>query len=367
MKFLTSFAFTAQVLPRGSRKPRREVLFSTAELEIPDLAASDLVHDAVLITTAASTGGRPGDRVSLAGFDGKLWSPLQVRPTYAGPYKSDVANFLKTCRSTFPAAPRNDNPLSACFDDDIFGPPDTPRNDDDNAMLERHHEDRYDGKVLDMSQRTAAIERYRARARDILHVEGAIYVRRPDPFWETENLIAPSLSLHARASWLEYTHRFRLDRLDDAQAWIRSRYRGQFPVSGEIHRIDTAFLSRDDLSHFLCGHLRRLLTKAAEFLPYLDSAAVLAWHRLAQSKDKMDSRRDAPVPAALGTTLVDIHRLRDALESARLPGSYLAMHESLCRDVLTPLINRIDFEIARRPRPTLNDLDEDAISRLGTP
>jgi hypothetical protein len=360
MKFLASFAFTAQVLPRGSRKPRRDVLFSTAEFEIPDLSPSDLVHDAVSVTAARNMDGT-AERVSFAGYDASLWSPLRVRPTYAGPYKSDVRNFLKTCLSTYPANPRNDNPLSDAFDE-IYSPRDLPPRDN---VLERNHEDRYDGKVLDVSSRTAAIERYRTKARDLIRVDDDIYVRRPEPCWETENATAPVLSLRVRPTWLEHAHRFRLDRLDDAQAWIRSRYRGQFPVSGEIHHLDPTFLARDDLSHFLTGHLRPLIEKSTDYLPYLDSSAVMAWHRLAQTKDQTGYRRDAAFPAPLDAALVDLHRLCDALTAARLPGSYLTSHEDLLRDTLTPLRRRIDFESARRPRPALDVVDEDAVSRLG--
>jgi hypothetical protein len=366
MKFLAPFAFTATVIPRGTRKPRREVLFSTTEFEIPDLSPSDdLTNEAISITAARDNAGE-AERVSFAGYDGKLWSPLRV-PTYiGGSHKSDVASFLRTCVSTYPACARTDNPLSAGYDDDNYGPRELPRNDG-NAMLELHHEDRYDGKILDVSQRTAAIERYRARARDLIRVGDDIYVRRPEPCWETDNPIAPTaLYLRARPSWIE-AHRFRLDRLDDAQAWIRSSYRGQFPVAGEIHQFDPAFLSRDDVSHFLTGHLRPLIDKAAVYLPYLDASAVMAWHRLTQFKDQIGAHRDAPFPAAIEPTLADLHRLRDALAAARLPGSYLATHESLLRDVVTPLFRRLDFEAARRPRPSLDAADEDALARLSTP
>lgn len=363
MKFLAPFAYTAEVLPRGSRKPRREVLFATMEHEIVDLSHSDVAHDAVVVTPAAQHEAQA--RVSLSGYDGKLWSPILVRPAYAGKHKSDVDSFLRTCASVYPASSRTDNPLSSAYDE-IYGPREFSRNDA-GSMLERYREDLFDGKIIDNSDRGAAIERFRERARDIILVDDTIYVRRPEPFWETTSTIAPTVTLHTTPSWVSGAHRFRIDRLNDVQTWVRTQYRGEFPVRGEIHQFDPAFLSRNDLSFFLTGHLRDLIEKSMAYLPYLDAATVLAWHRLAQSKDLIGARVNDAFPSDLEATLQDTRRLQDALTSARLPASYLATHEAMLREVLTPLFKRLDFEMTRAPRPAMDAADDVAIAQIAKP
>lgn len=361
MKFIAPFAYTAEVLPRGSRKPRREVLFATMEHEIVELSHSDLVRDAVVITPA-SRYNQPPTRVSLAGHNGKLWSPIAVDPHFLGQHLSDVESFLRSCASVYPDSHGTDNPLSCAYDQ-IYGPRRFPRNDD-GSMLERYREDLYDGKIINSSGRGASIERYHERARDIILVGGdSIYVRRPEPFWETILTVACSTKLYAAPRWVDNAHRFRIDRLHDVHAWVDSRY-GEFAPEGEIHQFDPSFLSRNDLSFFLTGHLRDLIKKSVSYLPYLDATTVLAWHRLSQSKDTTGPQVNTPFPADLEATIQDLHRLHDGLTAMHLPASYLTTHETMLRDVLAPFFRRLDFELARQPHLTLNVIDEDAVSHL---
>lgn len=363
MKFLCTFAYTADVLPRLSRKARREVLFAQTELEMRDVAKSDLAHDAVVVVSAPKHGDRL-ERVAFAGYDGALWTPLHADPIYTGRKRSDVKAFMATCKVPYPVHNPTDNPLSTAFDD-TYGPKDHPRNDD-GAVMTRLSEDNYDGKIIDRSGRTAAIERcQRIASQQLLHVDGDVYVRRPEPVWEVERPKAPEALLRAAPGTTEGTHFFRLDRLGAVQDWIASQYRGAYPVRGEIERLDPAFLSRDDLSHFLAWHLRPLISDTKTYLPYLDVPALTAWHRLAQRKDGI-GRIDCPFPAPLEDALSDLRRLRQALETVRLPRDYLDSHDKFLRQTVAPLFQRIEFECVRRPQLSLDEADDDALSKFGS-
>ena len=361
MKFISTFAYTADVVPKGSRKQRREVLFAQTELEIPDLAPEVLVPDAVAGTVRPERG--EGRRFSFAGHDGALWSPLQVNPTYAGQRKSTVPYFLETCRTPWPAGHRTDNPLSSVYDG-VWGPRDV--NGLDRGSVERNTEDNYAGKVIDVSRRAEAIERCRAAARDLINVDGTIYVRRPDPVWEVPATTAPEALLGEAPSRLPGRHRFRIDRLDAALAWARHGYRGEVPARGEIERCDPAYLTRDDLSHFLTNHLWTILDGAQKYLTYLSPTQVMAWHRLSQAKDRIGIYQDAPFPLPLEDALNDVRWLCGPLTDVALPASYLGVHEVFVRDHLAPFMARFDFETSRRPRVAAT-ADEEAIARLGSP
>lgn len=360
MRIPGRFAYTAETVPKRSRKARREVMSGMMEYEVREVEASDLVADALVVTPhfrrfSPEADGPP--RRSYFGYAGGLWTPLHFSESQArGRPPVTRESLTDLLRHPYPLQQVQMLPVGRAYDA-AYGP---------NVLRPGYqipNEEDYGGHILS-TDRLESMERHRAAAEDMILVDDVVYERRYEPCWHHSRVdMGASLSLWSHDNHEPLSHAFRLDRLDDAIEWIGEWGRNR-PVRGEIHRIEPAFLRRDDLSHFVNGELDRLLgAELAAVAAFLPEAAVLAWTRLKRGADREGGVRDRGYDGDLDRAVSDLRVLRDGIEAARVPTPLLKERDRVT-EKFAALFLRIDFELARRPRPVL-DVEEDlALGRL---
>lgn len=365
MKLTGRFAYTADVVPKGARKPRREALFGVMEYEIEEVSPDDLTPDALVVTPHLGEHERDDSvsvqRMSYAGWDGRLWRPIVPR-TYDGtpPQVMTRERFAAALQTTFPLRPTQRMPIDEAYGTD-FGPGAFRMGDE---QLESKREDAYDGRILS-DDRAGSIARHTAAAKRMIVVGDILHAEQYEPCWRfTDVMPNTGISLRWHSGHDLSAHSFRLDRLADLLDWIK-RPQGDFTTSGEIHAIDPAFLRRDDLSHHLNSHLDTLLNhRVAELMPYLPEQALLDWADLKRNADKHGEFGDRPFAGDVDQAIARLRGLREAIAAGRVPTSMIAQRDGVVARAFATFMARVEFELARRPALGIAPDDDVAIGSL---
>jgi hypothetical protein len=360
MKVLGRYSFVALTIPKGARKPRRELLFGTMEHEVREIALSEMVADAVVVSPFYGPNQGLPERRSYFGWEGALWRPLtslflhrevhQARPVSA----DELEGLL---RSPFPVAEIQTTPLDLAYED-RFGPANLPRGENSLADFA---EENYQGSIVS-AEKSAAIERHRTAALSMVVVDGMVYERAFEPYWRFSDLQPyPGAGLRTFPHHDPSCHGFRLDRLHHLQEWLGDKA-GRHPVRGEIHHLEPEFLRRDDLSHFVNAELNGLFDyRIAQIVPFMSDEMVAVWSKLNRSADRDVSMNDRPYEGDLGRAVNGVTALYEALLDANVPTKLLPMRNDAVRP-FARFLKRVKFELATRPR--LETEDEVAIEVL---
>jgi hypothetical protein len=369
VKVLGRFAYAADGIPKGSRKPRREMLFGLMEHEIREISRSELVDEAVVVRPYfGERDAKNGQRECYAGFEGRLWRPMIPRLAAAEVDEGRPLSAERLADLLREPYPIGGNLETTTLDEvckrDPFGVRAVHRPD---AIADRGEEN-YLGEVV-WSDKAAAAERYRRAALDMILVDGTAYAAAFEPCWRFAERgrreIGTNLTMHPYADVTGQA--FRLDRLEELRELV-GEAGARLPTRGSIDRMDPRFLCRDDLSHHVNVVLDRVLDgKVAEMVPFMSDAALSIWADLKRHVDRGPeyTANDRPLPRDLSMALAGLRLMRGEIETARLPNRFDGMR----RDAVTSfnkLFWRVDFELERRRDPVLTEdaADEAAIGAL---
>jgi hypothetical protein len=356
MKILGSFPYNADVVPKGSRKPRKTVLFARIEYDIEEAPEHAPVQDALVLQSRTFVQNGDDGRISMPGWNGRLWR-----------HRSDGVEALARELASPDPDYNHRNPVDRAYDP-TFG----PRRSDRSFVAERQREEDFVGQVL-RTDRPEQAARAAAAARDIAIFGDAVHVRANEPVLLVRHAV-DTWSLAPHHAGFQHpqatTHAFRPDRMDDAVEWVRRLSGRKEPdISGRVENAMPEFLTRDDLSNYVSMRLRHLvLDRFAEIVPHLRADAVAAWQPLARIADRLDWRSaDVPLEPGLDASriAVDVLSCYEAAAASDLPTNARWILDDLSRKELRPFKDRVDFEARRRPAPArLADADEEAVAGI---
>lgn len=362
MKCIAHYAFSADTVPKGSRKPRRQLLFGTIELDIAEVPRSETTPDAVVLIDGYQR-NRGTERFSLLGWDGRLWRPRST----VGADSPDA--LVAELRNPSPIHYR-DNPVSGSYDPS-FGP--RPVHDYIDAA-EHHLDENFVGQIL-RTDKSEAAARVLAAARDLAIIDGTVHVREREPVWSSQwysngntRIVRPRLS---GETLQPKEHLFRPDRAEDAREFSHLTAK-QVEVKDAFEHVEREFLTRDDLSHFVRSRLRELvLGRFRDLLPYLSAATFESWSRAAAVADRIQPFDvDKPLTEADAEAVIrDVTATYEGAAAVRLPSEAAWRLEEVTRNEFKPFMARVKFEHERlpRPSPSMSPPDEAAIATLGLP
>lgn len=379
MKFVGRFAYSALTTKPGMRKPRRDVLFGDMQYDIAELSAGETIRDAIVYESAF------GREERLIGWDARLWSPMDLNGSEGPPTTAE--DLKASCQLVYPAGFGTDNPIThGYFALQAYGPKELGIGEGVTGRNELG----FDGEIV-AEDRSLAIARFSALAREVVLIDGVPYSQRPEPHWR----------LNDRGDAISMTDRpmaamsvgFRLDRLDDVLAYAMEkqqqlRYRfvqqantrqGQLRLQriqqqqqmeapetrGSLIAAHPDFLRRDDLSCFFRTIARDLFqTKFLQILPFMPIDAIDIWRRHAAEVAQINPNEDAPYFLPTEVALDDFTSLAGMLKQARLPTDWLSAQEDLLKGPYRILEDHLAFEKKCGRLPTLGPADHEAIATM---
>jgi hypothetical protein len=388
MKALGTFIYSAEAVPAGTRKARRVNLIGVTEIAFREIQIKDMVADAVVVDSDDLRGGREIGRVSFSGWEKRLWLPL------GGIHLQSVKaeNYLGSLMD--PARPHffDDiaDPIRGAFDPTFAAKDSTVA---DLALAQR--EEDFAGKIL-LSNKTEALQRVEAASQNVIIVDGIVYTFRPEPIWRwsmwnasTHTLAKLDLDYHGREYYRDQS--FRLDRLDDAMEWVCARRKNANApaTTGRVISFDPEFIKRNDISYMLAEWLPHMMSpdslgaQLGDIAAYLPTESLLIWKSLSDiglangasirkrlSNIGLASRtsilQDDVFVGDVDATIQMLRTLRDDIVAARMPTARQPVQEAILRALLNPLLDRVDFDLAKAAKPGITDSEDAAIAKFAS-
>ena len=360
MKFIGSFPYNAMVLPKRSRKPRREVLFGLMEYEVAEISKGEMEQGVVSVVDTwlyddprlVHLRNRQPRETEYSGWKGDLWS----QPQQGHPW--DAESLREDRQRIHPLLGSEEWPFGRVMD--IFHGREWTGITE--AHRTRHLEQNFTGEIVS-SERARAAAAFQMACNDFVIADSEILTRRREP---TLAFGSPANFGIGIMPWAQHPlpkHIFRLDRLAEAEEWHRQKdLRGG--LSGQIVRADPAYLKRDDLSHFVANSLSHLIGKGfSPFLPNVTFATLSQWQDLAKIADRAVAVPDQPLPD-VRHALTALRALQAELETMSVQADHREARDKLLENVYAPFFRRVDYELMLRPLPELNQEDDAALSAM---
>lgn len=277
VKMLGSLTYQADIKPKGARNFRRADMSTLFEYEIASITAADMVRDAVVVMPVDNrlfySQPQTPKRTSYAGWESALWCPMTHRDE-----RLTVEQYERFLRG-----PR-DGLLAAI--DPIFNARIASASSTDRQRLSEkdiYNSETFVGTV-NWTNKPDAVTAHNAVAKLIIAVDGEIWRRHPGPTWEVHSSDGyekkyGTVLLSPDAAYYPSYDLFRIDRLDQARELCVSRF-GRAQVHGEIEQLDPRFVTRNDIGCMFHSHLKLLIQKGEQFVPYLTPAATQAFVEL---------------------------------------------------------------------------------------
>lgn len=356
IEILGLFDYEATVLMPRRRVPSRIQMFGRTTYAIATTAKPD-APEALRIRR-----GRHEDDSIYVGHRGRLYVEMTAHPhpkldvaTYQGLMDPFAANEIYSDRRPRGLRGlRSGDPLSRAA---LRLPAASTRETSAVPAKDAYaFEETFEGQVV-WSNRTESMLRHQAvAASDLLAIGGTMHARSAGPRWD----IHPSGSEITLVDAAPFaTQQFRLDRLQDAQAFAR-RWRGRdLPVHGSVLAADPDYVAGDDIAYAFRHVDTVVLKKIAEYGQYLPAEATAAWaflvHGCTHSGNDIDGV-DEPARFA--------EALRAVVDACAAPSVPPDLGDLIRKD-LGFLAERMAFErdFARTPSAVAGD-DEEALAAL---
>lgn len=347
-KFLGSFIYQIDILRPRHRSPERFDVEATAEYEIPTLSKFDLMADAVVVRIPNEKDRL--DRIAFDGWEGALWSPLDTVLDEGKPARTPIT--LADYRVGFRVNWVRDSPLHYHTDPlrrayaRRLAP--TDRGSIPNYPVDKRTiaETGLNGTIT-WSNRGDALRHHLAQARDLIVVDGLMYVRRLDPVWAVSRdsngrharLTVPQFFISSDSDVMPKSHDgrflsnmnvYRADRAATAMA-------GGIPATGEIVALDERFLSRDDAAWSLYCRLGSILSNAELLFRALPVEAVSAMKAISDTFDASSMWNLAPISARKIEIVTHLTTLSRSIAAANCPTKLVSVRDYALRGISNAL------------------------------
>lgn len=376
VKFLGNFAYQSDIVRPRHRTPERFDVVAQTEYEIPAIAKADLASGAAVINIFNERNRLT--EITLDGWNGALWSPLG---TITDDYRADLTpTTLMDYRVGFRVNWARDSLFHSHTDPlrRVYARRLAPT---ERGRIPQHLSDRKTtiaesdiaGQVT-WSNRGDALRRHLDASNDLICVDEAVYVRRPDPVWAV--LRNKDGSLHAELTipqfWLSsdsdvlpqtYSGRF----LSEASVYRADRaaaaLAGGIPVRGEIITLDERFLSRDDAAWTLFCRLNTIIANTEPFFRSLPANAISDLKTITDAYEASSMWDVSPISVRKEIILRGLQTIARALSTSDCPYGLTTK-----RDYALKWIADATAQCANEPdaKPVLHPDDEASVSSLGS-
>ena len=368
-KFIGNFAYQADTVPKRFRHPQLVDLHGKTEYAVPRADPSEVKFDAVMAVEHAA-GDKPHQVIGFAGWNGRLWRPAadgavtrfeDYKARFQGAWpKAEKGDFLQH----LPPGCHNDPYLTSIeFDYAVRGQSsglDTPMGTYDEAGFEG---------TITHTNRGDALRRKEAAARHVLVVGDEVYFAYPEPVWgchmmKMRDLTSVTIDLTCPvpyADWRRYHHRratngqfvsegkcFRLDRLEDAKAWVRATYGDvSVTVRGRVEAMDASFLAQDDVALTLRDMLPAVVSYGGQLGLYLSEAGATALNAVAAAARSI-TMYDNGLIDRYSPRLIEAVRVLQRDCTSRLFPPSERYSAKMTASIAADLLGRLDFELQLR-------------------
>lgn len=353
------FRYQANAIPKGNRNVRRILVHAPILYEIETVDGSEVRRDAVRIRTHA------GEEIAYAMHAGRLWRPANPdNPISLEDYRRMAQSWPAMADRLPDRGFPEDDPIAHSHDfcDDIQWP--------SRGGLALYNEEEFEGQLF-LSDRDTTHGRYLNAARYVLLIDGEIYFAAPEPVWEAS--YDGAVQLLAPQTWISHHHffipseghrslagwrLFAADRCEDAVAFATQIYPDSLhPIEGEVFTLAPDYAPPPTMSRTVQGSLYNLFR-------YDDLYPGLVRHLSPTSFTALGALQAAAASLtthSLGQLDRDPSALIEGLRSivTDLDGKLIAEDRQRDRErlleSLRPVLQRADFEAARKPRLTEED------------
>jgi hypothetical protein len=366
------FRYRADALPNGHRNIRRVFLHAPVLYEVAAVEGAEIRRGAVRVRTYE------GEEVSYALYDGRLWRPAnpanpvsledyrRMTQTWAGQEFEGTVRFGQTVEPRKRAYHTDPISHSHDFRDDFQWP--------NRGGMSLYAEEDFKGKLV-VTDRDSARIRHQAASRHVLLVDEEIHFAAPEPLWDASydgpvRLVAPEVGIDYYDNYalgdgirkIQGWRTFAPERCDDALAFAHEIDPARpHPVEGEVLSLDPEYVAPPVMSRAVQDCFYGLFRNTYEFLRYLSPTSFAALGALQGAAISLSSHGLGALDRDPSALVEGLRSIRNDVECTLMPETKEREREYLM-NALVPVLQRADFEAARKPR--LSEEDDLSISAV---